>query len=446
MAGIQDIIAQRQLERAVMGLELTFAECAGLVVYDPDEKTASYRVDASGAEAIHVGPLVAQLDVPCIEMVLRHEILHRSLYNGFGEQHHHQETSNLALDVCINRLLYEAYPDAMRKTAKAIYPAESKVTPIALADPSADPVRLPTELGELWQQIWTKTAQGYLPLNPASLYFRLMRLLDVGLLSTFVPFCKMGHGLPAKPDARGTMLAGRVARAVSRRLPRGSDLGQSLQPYSVVPVPIGTDEVDAFLAKMAVRKVVDATAAKVLAPLAREIRLQAYPAFPSRVGLVWQISGVSEALGLYKNREIGNAGARMSVGLYLDVSGSMIPYFPMVASFASALKEVPLKLRIFDTSVRDVPIEELSKGKIIGGGGTDFDAPIRDLLADRDIEAAVLFTDGDADVTPPVARALRASKKRLYVVYFRDRGGVFRSPLDQLARDTMTVPAAALAK
>jgi hypothetical protein len=441
VSGIQDIIAQRKLERAVMSLDLTFAECAGLVVFDAEEKTASYRLDpATGTEQIRIGPLVAGLDVPCIEMVLRHEILHRSLYNGFGEQHRHPDVSNLALDVCINRLLFEAYPEQMRKTALAIYPGEAKTTPIALADPSADPTKLKMELGELWQQIWTKTSQGFAPLNPASLYFRLLRMLEVGLIETFVPFCMMGDGLPVRPDARGTTLAGRVAKAVSRKLPRGSDLGQSLSAFSVIPVPIGTAEIDAFLEKMAVRRVVDSTAAKVLAPLARDVRTQPYPAFPTRTGLVWQLSGVSDALGLYKNREVGNTGARMAVGLYLDVSGSMIPYFPIVASFADALKEVPLRLRVFDTSVREVPVEDLARGKITGGGGTDFDAPLRDLLASRDIDAAVLFTDGEADVTGAVAQKLRTSQKRLYVVYFSARGRPVKSALDRLARDTIVVP------
>lgn len=438
---VSAVLSQRKLERAAMRLELTFAECAGLVVFDPAEATASYRKDlVTGAESIHVGPLVCDLDVPCIEMVLRHEILHRSLYHGYGEQHRHAQISNLALDVCINRLLFEAYAEPMKKTALAIYPAESKLGPIALADPSADPSRLPTDLGELWQQIWTKSGGDYAPLNPSSLYFRLLRLLEIGLLPEFVPFCKLAENLPAQPDPRAATLAGRVAKAVSKSLPRGSGLGRELSQFSVLPMPIGTAEIDAFLEKMAVRRVADATAAKVLAPLAREVRTQPYPAFPSRTGLVWQMAGISDVLGLYKNRDVANGGARMAVGLYLDVSGSMIRFFPLVAAFADALREVPLRLRVFDTTVRETPVEELAKGKITGGGGTDFDAPIKDLTAARDIEAAVLFTDGEAEVSAGVARALRASRKRLYVVYFRDRAAS-RSPssLDRLARDTMSV-------
>lgn len=134
MAGIQDAIAQRKIDRALMRLEVTFADCAALVTYDPTEATASWRYDkASGRESIHIGPTVTNLDIPGIEMVLRHELLHRSMFNGFGEDYEHPQLANLTLDICINRLLYEAYPEAMRQAA-AVYPAASKTTAIALAD------------------------------------------------------------------------------------------------------------------------------------------------------------------------------------------------------------------------------------------------------------------------------------------------------------------------
>jgi hypothetical protein len=440
MSNVPTILVQRKLERAAMGLELTFAECAGFVVFDPNETTASYRKDLlTGEESIHVGPLICNLDVPCIEIVLRHELLHRSLYHGYGEQHRHAEISNLALDICINRLLMEAYPEAMRRTATAIYGPEAKKGPIALADPSADPVALPSELAEMWTQIWSKSRGEYAALNPSSIYFRLLRLLEAGLVKPFEVFCKMGAGIEGRPDGRATTAAGRVGRAVTRKLPRGSGLGRDLAQYSVVPMPLGTADIDAFLQKMAVRRVADATATKVLAPLAREVRMQPYPGYPSRTGLVWQMAGISDLLGLYKNQDVSNGGARMAVGLYLDVSGSMIPYFPLVAAFAGALREVPLRLRVFDTSVRELPVEDLAKGKITGGGGTDFDAPIRDFVQAKDLEAGVLFTDGEANVSTGVARSLRASRKRLYVVYFKDRRATSGGVLDRLAKDTIHV-------
>lgn len=437
MAGIQDAIAQRKIDRAVMRLEVTFAECAALVRYDPEEQTASWRYDrASNREAIHIGPTVTALDVPGIEMVLRHELLHRSMFNGFGEDYSHPELANLTLDVCINRLLFEAYPESMRAAA-AIYPAASKRTPIALADCTADPAALPPELGELWQRIWHRDKDGgFAPLKVPSLYFRLLRLLEGGTLASVPTFCRF-HDLPAVPGELPRRAIAAVADEVNRKLPKGSDLGRQLSDYSVVPASIGTSDVEAFLQRTRARRIATNTASKVLAPLARELRLQPYPAFPSRVGLVYLLCGITDTLGLYWNRDVANSGAKLSVGIYMDVSGSMIPHFPLVAAFVDALKEVPLRLRVFDTAVREIAAADLARGAIRGGGGTDFDAPIRDLLDARDVTAGVLFTDGEANLAPELGRRLQRARKRLYVVYL---GTVRNSPLDRWATDTITVP------
>jgi|SRR5688572_18013653 len=251
------------------------------------------------------------------------------MFHGFGEQHAHHEIANLTLDICINRLLFEAYPDRMRKTSLAMYPEESKTTPIALADCSADPLKLPHELSEMWQSIWNRSAEdgSYPPLNPPSIYFRLLRLLQIGVIQEFQLFCKMGHDLPKKPGDRTGRLVKTVAKQVNERLPRGSDLGRAMSEFNVVPVSIGTSDVENFLERMRVRKLIDQTAQKVLAPLMREIRVQPFPAFPTRLGLVYRLCGISDAMALYWNREVSNTGARMAVGIYVDVSGSMVPFF-----------------------------------------------------------------------------------------------------------------------
>jgi hypothetical protein len=206
----------------------------------------------------------------------------------------------------------------------------------------------------------------------------------------------------------------------------------------VVPVQLGTDDVEEFLNRMRVRRIQQETATKVLEPLVRRIRVEPYPSFPTRLGLVYQLCGVSEAFGLYWNREIQNAGARLAVGIYLDVSGSMIPHFPVVAGFVEVLKEVPLRLRSFDTDVREITAEDLAAGRIRGGGGTDFDAPVRDLLGARDVEAGVLFTDGEAQLDPALGRQLLRARKRLFVVYITD-WPLQNSTLDRWATDTITV-------
>jgi hypothetical protein len=435
-------LAERKIERALMMLELTFAECSGFVRYDPEEKTASWRFNKeTNEESIHVGPLVASLDVPCIEMVLRHELLHRSMFHGFGEQHAHHELANLTLDICINRLLFEAYPDRMKKTAQSIYPEESKTTAIALADCSADPMKLPHELSEMWQSIWNRSSEdgSYPALNPPSIYFRLLRLLQIGVIQQLQLFCNMEHDLPKKPNDKTGRLVKTVAKQVNEKLPRGSDLGRALSEFNVVPISIGTSDVESFLERMRVRRLIDQTAQKVLAPLLREIRVQPFPAFPTRLGLVYRLCGISDVMGLFWNREVSNTGARMAVGIYVDVSGSMVPYFSIIAAFVAALKEMPLRIRAFDTEVRQIDVEALAKGQIVGGGGTDFDQPLLDMIGDREIEAGVLFTDGEANVSPGVGRRLAAGGKRLYVVYLSP---FQRAPssLDRWAKSSITVP------
>jgi len=110
-----------------------------------------------------------------------------------------------------------------------------------------------------------------------------------------------------------------------------------------------------------------------------------------------------------------------------------------VAAFVGALKEYPLRVRVFDTEVREADPADLAAGRVKGGGGTSFDAPIRDLVADRDLAAGVLFTDGEAAVGSESAAALKKSGKPLHVVYLVGKGRGFASPLDALASSSVVV-------
>ncbi len=101
---------------------------------------------------------------------------------------------------------------------------------------------------------------------------------------------------------------------------------------------------------------------------------------------------------------------------------------------------MPLYIRAFDTEVRAIDVEALAKGQIAGGGGTDFDQPLLDMLGNKEIEAGVLFTDGDANVSSAIGRRLLAGGKRLFVVYLAAGGRAFTSSLDRYAKSTIVVP------
>ncbi len=441
-------VAERKIEQALLALGAAFADCAGLVEYDPAAETSYWTYDPlTGDEAIRVGPKFVELEIACIEIALRHELLHRSMYHGLGERYAARQLANLTLDVCINRLLFDAYPEKMRKTATAMYPPESKTTPIALADCTADPRRLPPKLAAIWTSAWHRLPDGkYPPLNPSSLYFRLLRLQSTDLSSFSMPCSMCGDrsrtskGGAARLNARAQKIATAVAQDIGKRLPGGSDLGQSLSELSVLPVPIGTGTVERFLSQIRIRRIANETAKKVTEPWQKRTRVQPYPAYPTRRGLVYTLCGLTDLFHLYWNRETEQGGAKLALGMYVDVSGSMTGKFGVIASFVDALKDYPLRVRSFDTAVRDVDVVALSAGRISGGGGTDFDAPVNDLVGDKELHAGVLFTDGQAEVTPGAGAALTASGKRLFVVYLLGPGEVPPpSSLAQYCEESLSV-------
>ena len=444
---ITRLLAEQRIFRAVQRLGFGFADASNLVEYDPDADTAYWSYNQkTGEERICIGPRVAALDIDGLEVILRHEILHRSMYHAFGERYTDAGLSNLTLDICINRLLYQAYPAAMRAASEALYPPASKVTAIALADCSAQPSKLEPKLAALWTRIWRERAGEGPTLSPSSLYYQLLRVgagdklpqsyLDSVNSPSVHPSRVMGDAID------------RVLGDLQARLPRGSEMAGELSTFSVSPIAIGTDAVEAFITSIRVRTVVDAAVRPLTEHLSPYSRIQPYSLFPSRLGLVYRAMGLTDVSHLYWNRSIQPLGARMAIGIYVDISGSMVPYFPLVASLVGAIKEYPLRLRGFDHQLHELNVNDFSSGKIEGGGGTDFDVPLTDFTDASEILAGLLITDGDANVSREVGAHLRRSGKPLHVIYLREPRGAESPAFDALrpyARTWIELPPTALA-
>ncbi len=453
---LERLVAEQKLRQAAMRLGATFVEAAGLVEYDPEEESASWRHHrGTGAESIHVGPAICAMSVDNIEMVLRHELLHRSMFHGFGERFTNHSLANVTLDVCINRLLFEAWPERMRELSKEVYEEESAGTIIDLANCAAEASKLPAEQRALWHQIWDRGVDGDMSrLNPSALYYQLLRLQGGGgggdgedgehggwgtpHSAPDVP--RYPPGMPRTPPPLVAKAIDKVLEDVRGRLPRSSDAGSALGEYCVSLVDIGTSKVEEFLRRIRLRRVVRQTASKIREPFQRRSRVQPFPWYPSRMGLAYLAAGVSDVFRLYWNLEVHNTGVKRALAFYVDVSGSMAGNYKYVAAFIDELRDVPLRVRAFDDSVREVDVEEMAAGRIRGGGGTDFDPPIVDLVQSNDIEAGVLFTDGYAPVSTGTVNLLRQSGKRLFVVYLvADDGEQVESPLNSCATDTLTI-------
>lgn len=439
---LRKIEIEQRINSALQSMGLSFAEGFRIVRYNPKVRTAQWiYFPSTGDEAIELGDKIADLPVNQIEMVLRHEFLHRSVFHGFNEQFDDPQISNIVLDICINRLLFEAFPNEMRELSVSIYPQESKTTVIALADCSADPFRLQEPLRSIWKNTWDRQPDGsYQNLNPASLYFRLIELNDpqILILNPFSDFGNMDPGFSGNIPDKIIKAASKTARGIARRLPYGSSGGSGLDQYSVLPQQIGINNIERFLSRINVKTIAARFSSKIKKPLLKSIRMQAFPLYPSRIGYIYQTFGLTDTLRMYWNRDLSSTGVKMSIGLFVDISGSMTEHFPLVSGFVDALKEFPVKIYAFETTVREVDIEEFTRGVIKGGGGTEFDCVVRTFLEDREMAAAVIFTDGYGRLSESLAKNLQLSRKNLYLIWLKTGYSNNNAPeLKKAARDTL---------
>jgi hypothetical protein len=191
---------------------------------------------------------------------------------------------------------------------------------------------------------------------------------------------------------------------------------------------------------MRIRTAITAFAGKKTDTLKPAVRLQPYPMFPSRLGYIYQIFGITDTWKMYWNKDVNSSGARKAFGLYFDVSGSMVEKFPVISAFVNAIKEYPIRLRAFDTTVRDIGLSDLEKGMIRGGGGTSFDCVFLDIIKDQEIYAGVVFTDGQGSLADDIGKAFLKSGKELFAVYISgDSGKADREILRRFVKDSITI-------
>ncbi len=454
-----ELLARQKIRQVINRLGLNFTDCSGVVDYDAEAPLSYWRYDpTSGAETLYLNAQLAALSVNSLELVLRHELLFRATYHAFAQRAAYPFLADIALDIFINRVLYECSPALMDNLCAVLYKHTSHKKVAVLANCHVNPSRIDPEFAPLWRDLWTTPHP--LNLNPVALYYRLQEWgnlaqcqrcrKEVWPISRYRPESTDPHDplrakaaslsdLPERPSFKLASLSETALKHLAKASARAHALAEYLVEFSVIPLPIGTQDLEQFIRRIRVRRVADATAAKVTEPYQHVSRFQVYPLFPSRLGILYKLCGLSDSWKLYHNRDVTNDGARMRIGVYVDVSGSMTGYYREIAAFIEALKEYPLALRIFDTRVRDMDIAQFTQGSIQGGGGTDFNPPIVDFVETPDMEAGVLFTDGAATVSAETAQKLRQSHKRLYVVYICDTPCIPDSPLNQYAYDVITL-------
>ena len=437
---ISPLAARHRIHNAIIQMGLSFADCVHLIVYDTKVETACWSYNLStGEESVRIGTQIASLSEDDIEMVIRHEFLHRSTYHGFHERFHDPDLCNIVQDICINRLLFEAYEEKMRHLSACVYPDETKTTVIALADCSAEPDILDRTLGDLWHHVWDRGEDGsFHPINPTSLYFRLVEI-RASLPGLFTMVFTFGGEISSKAPV--ILVEGPLKDAISaaideinRKLPAGSTLGRDISSFSVVPQMIGFSSIERFLKE--IRYTMEARAMNAALEAKPSWVRQAFPMFPSRRGILYKLLDLEKELGYY-NQQTEWHSEKLKLGFYVDVSGSMEEHYPVLVSFIRVFKAWPLKVYGFTETVREMNVADFIEGRIEGRGGTDFNAPILSFIGDPELIGGILFTDGQGDAEASTEESLRLSKKALFVVYFHRFGSEMpASRLDRMAERT----------
>lgn len=106
-----------------------------------------------------------------------------------------------------------------------------------------------------------------------------------------------------------------------------------------------------------------------------------------------------------------------NIAIYLDVSGSVTSYLPQLMGIIKNLHKNIHTIYCFSNQVHKHSIQDISAGKYKSTGGTDFDCII-DHALEENVDKAVIFTDGYADVYKHKKEDVRKQLKDVAIVYF----------------------------
>lgn len=108
--------------------------------------------------------LTKMLTVRLLKLVLRHEMLHKSMYRGLMSVGN-KELLNFALDACINKILWLSDPDGMVELGKVMWPDEdSRPNVMAIMNPSIttdERNRMEPRIQTIFDRIWWKPMKGF---------------------------------------------------------------------------------------------------------------------------------------------------------------------------------------------------------------------------------------------------------------------------------------------
>jgi hypothetical protein len=139
------------------------------------------------------------------------------------------------------------------------------------------------------------------------------------------------------------------------------------------------------------------------------------PLHPSKRDFVLLAAGIPPFH--YHNHVQRVTTKKHGLAVYLDVSGSVNDHLPEIVSILSSLKAELTSIFLFSNKVVEVPFKALLAGRVQTTYGTDFNC-IAESIIERDLDKAVILTDGYAGLNEEHQTALKQRRVCTLTVLF----------------------------
>lgn len=201
----------------------------------------------------------------------------------------------------------------------------------------------------------------------------------------------------------------------------------------------------------------------VVEGLTNDVSLDPYPTRLTEEGQVLAVCGFTPEHGypFYHNMH-GPQGKRRVV-TFFDLSPSMVNFYAYMAYMCECFEDHfdmvfarneygDPGVMTFAGSVRVLTEQErrqMKRGLLKAGDATSFDSVIEyccNAIATEDVDAVIIFTDGESYLSDDNLKLFNNSGKRMYRIYFQpdhpqNRGRKVESPLDELNGESYSITA-----
>lgn len=160
------------------------------------------------------------------------------------------------------------------------------------------------------------------------------------------------------------------------------------------------------------------------------------PQHPSRDDMIQTAMGIP--LIFWKNPEYGEKQGEVRV--YVDVSGSVDAYKDWIYGVILSLDEyLATEVYLFSNEVVEITIGEFAQGKVVTTGGTSFDV-ICEHLMEKDVEKAVIVTDGYASMTPENIAKIKQKNVEIFSVVIGEGRNYYRNAVEEFSKKVFNLP------